>query len=361
MKTSAILNPSGMTPNAAPKAAQAGAADADKPFGQVLSREVAERREADVPGKSSDARSEGSTAGTQAPEKKDAEDIATSDTAALAGEAAAAQLLALVTQLARTGQPAADTQDTQAAASADPHGARQGPAAAARIATVAEPTLSNTLSPDELPQLAAEAEPVMTKPGDFTLHADKFRQGPLVASTTTQPAAPSQAPETALGVAASAPAALHQAAGAAPAAADRLMPRVGTGAWDQALGQKMVWMVSGAQQSASLTLNPPDLGPLQVVLNVSNAQATANFIAAQPEVRQALEAAMPRLREMLGDAGIQLGQSSVSAGTPQQHGGFGDQRQGSGSTGRVDDAGAMPVRASQASATVRHGLVDTFA
>jgi flagellar hook-length control protein FliK len=33
-------------------------------------------------------------------------------------------------------------------------------------------------------------------------------------------------------------------------------------------------MVGSEEQTASLTLNPPDLGPLQVVLSVSNDQAT---------------------------------------------------------------------------------------
>ena len=69
----------------------------------------------------------------------------------------------------------------------------------------------------------------------------------------------------------------------------------------------------------NLTLNPPNLGPLQIVLNVSNEQATASFFSAQPEVRQALEAAFPRLREMMNEAGIQLGQATVSADTPRQN------------------------------------------
>jgi flagellar hook-length control protein FliK len=102
-------------------------------------------------------------------------------------------------------------------------------------------------------------------------------------------------------------------------ATPRLSPAVGTAAWNQALGEKIVWMAAGTQQSATLTLNPPNLGPLQVVLNVTNEQATASFFSAQPEVRQALEAAFPRLREMMNEAGIQLGQATVSADTPQQN------------------------------------------
>lgn len=105
----------------------------------------------------------------------------------------------------------------------------------------------------------------------------------------------------------------------ANASSSRLAPSVGTAAWGQALGEKLVWMAAGTQQTASLTLNPPNLGPLQIVVHVTNDQATASFFSAQPEVRQALEAAFPRLREMMNDAGIQLGQATVSADTPQQN------------------------------------------
>ena len=152
----------------------------------------------------------------------------------------------------------------------------------------------------------------------------------------------------------------------ASAAGDKLTPQVGSPDWDQALGQKVVWMVAGGQQSASLTLNPPDLGPMQVVLNVTNSHATATFTAAQPEVRQALEAAMPKLREMLGDAGIQLGQTSVNAGNAQQQNFAGQSSQGSSgrngdsSVGALDDIGTVVAQtATKISSGV--GLVDTFA
>ena len=101
--------------------------------------------------------------------------------------------------------------------------------------------------------------------------------------------------------------------------ANTLAPSVGTTAWGQALGDKIVWMTAGAQQTASLTLNPPNLGPLQIVLNLTNDQATASFFTAQPEVRQALEAAFPKLREMMNEVGIQLGQATVSMETPRQN------------------------------------------
>ena len=154
--------------------------------------------------------------------------------------------------------------------------------------------------------------------------------------------------------------------GGNPDTAESLAPRVGTPAWDNALGQKVVWMAAGAEQSASLTLNPPDLGPLQVVINVSNSHAEATFTAAQPEVRQALEAAMPKLKEMLADAGISLGQTSVGAGSADP--GSGQQqaaqtrRAGSADTPGMgaDGAATQPLRTNRRG-TAGNGLVDTFA
>jgi flagellar hook-length control protein FliK len=146
---------------------------------------------------------------------------------------------------------------------------------------------------------------------------------------------------------------------------DKLTPQVGSPGWDQALGQKVVWMVAGGQQSASLTLNPPDLGPLQVVLNVSNSHATATFTAAQPEARQALEAAMPKLREMLGDVGIQLGQTSVNSGAAQQQNTAGEQNakhSNASRFGNTIDTGDTSIAVSRTtSVSAGLGLVDTFA
>lgn len=146
-------------------------------------------------------------------------------------------------------------------------------------------------------------------------------------------------------------------------AAPKLAPAVGTTAWNQALGEKVVWMATGAQQSATLTLNPPDMGPLQIVLNLANDQATASFFSAQPEVRQALEAAFPRLKEMMNEAGIQLEQATVSADTPRQDDTSDRQAQRDiPPIAGMDDAisaGLQPIHAPGQQSG--RGLVDTFA
>jgi flagellar hook-length control protein FliK len=152
--------------------------------------------------------------------------------------------------------------------------------------------------------------------------------------------------------------------------ADRIPARVGTPGWDNQVSQRIVYMI-GKEQAATLTLNPPDLGPVQVVLNVSNDQATVAFSSSELEVRQALENAIPRLREMMEESGIALGNATVDAGTPDQrqaNGSDGERRgNGNGSgwagDGRDDGKGVNEAapRATRSVAIGDRGMVDTFA
>jgi|GEM_PF-1633223 len=95
------------------------------------------------------------------------------------------------------------------------------------------------------------------------------------------------------------------------------MPSLNSRGWNEALGQQVLWMVGTNLQAAELHLNPPDLGPLQVVLNVNQHTADALFMSPHAAVRDALENALPKLREILAEAGISLGNSQVSDQAPQ--------------------------------------------
>ena len=86
---------------------------------------------------------------------------------------------------------------------------------------------------------------------------------------------------------------------------------VGTRGWDGDVGNKVIWMIGRQEQRAELVLNPPQLGRVEVSLSINANQTNAVFVSANPAVRDALEAAMPRLREILADAGINLGQAQV--------------------------------------------------
>jgi flagellar hook-length control protein FliK len=111
--------------------------------------------------------------------------------------------------------------------------------------------------------------------------------------------------------------------GAAPASADGVRTPVYDPQWKDALGEKIVWMARNDQQQASLRLHPAHLGPLQIQLHLEADKASASFLATTPEVRQAIEEALPRLREMLASAGITLGETQVGEQSRQENG-FGE-------------------------------------
>jgi len=141
---------------------------------------------------------------------------------------------------------------------------------------------------------------------------------------------------------------------------------VGGTHWGTELGQQVVMMSHSARQgmqTAELRLDPPDLGPLRVSLNLADGVASASFVSAHASVRQAIETAIPQLQQALAQAGISLGQTSVGEQAAQQEfaqqGGNGSQRQSGGSM-----TGAAAVAEAPVAATVArnaNALVDTFA
>lgn len=136
-------------------------------------------------------------------------------------------------------------------------------------------------------------------------------------------------------------------------------------AWGNEFSQKITWLATQHTQSAELHLNPPQLGPLDVVINVSGDQATALFTSPHAAVRDAVEQALPRLREMLADNGIMLGNATVSDQSPKEQQAWlaGQQQNGrenlsektrDTADGILSGSTVLPVRRHQ-------GIVDTFA
>lgn len=90
-------------------------------------------------------------------------------------------------------------------------------------------------------------------------------------------------------------------------------------AWPQQFSEKIVWMAKNDQQTAQINITPPQLGPVQITLNLNGDSANVLFASPHAEVRQAIESSLPQLREMLASAGISLGESNVGANLAQQN------------------------------------------
>lgn len=91
--------------------------------------------------------------------------------------------------------------------------------------------------------------------------------------------------------------------------------------WGEAMGERVVWMARSNIQQAQIQLNPRELGPIEIKISMQNDQTNVNFVAHHATTRDALEAAIPRLRDMFNQQGLDLGQADVS-----QHS-FGDGRE----------------------------------
>ncbi len=82
-------------------------------------------------------------------------------------------------------------------------------------------------------------------------------------------------------------------------------------AWGNEFNQKITWLATQREQSAELHLNPPQLGALEVAIKINGDQAAVLFTSPHAAVREAIESSLPKLRELLADNGITLGNVTV--------------------------------------------------
>jgi flagellar hook-length control protein FliK len=350
-----------------------------------------------------DAKSTQAASSNTADAASDADDAAAAEAAAAAAAAAATtpvtDMLAFMASLSQPASTAATVSTDTAAADAATPGDAQLTALETALDNMQTMAAGATVTPGTTGTTdAADATDASTSgSGKGQALASGVQQAPAELRTTQAPGAALPQGEQAVGqfqaqlrdtqqqqqqlpVAEEAPAPLAalqaqaakvDATGNPAVPGDRIPARLGTQAWDNQVSQRIVYMV-GKEQAATLTLNPPDLGPVQIVLNVTNDQATVAFSSDQLDVRQALENALPRLREMMSESGIALGNATVDANVPDQRQqqqdsdrrAQGGQRGAGGLTGDGQDAAPAVNEVAPRTRTVSigdRGMVDLFA
>jgi flagellar hook-length control protein FliK len=89
---------------------------------------------------------------------------------------------------------------------------------------------------------------------------------------------------------------------------------VGNAGWGATLAERVTWIAHARQPGAELQINPPHLGPLEVRISVGADQQTSlTFFSPHAGVREAVQAALPRLHDAFAAGGLTLGQVSVGA------------------------------------------------
>jgi len=176
---------------------------------------------------------------------------------------------------------------------------------------------SNQLFRDKIEQLAAhggqENADVVNNKLDSVLTSSADQ-----ASMANRPASPSGASTYAAisGLGAS----LSASTANTPTIANMTIPPQNP-SWGEIIGDRVQWMAGQNVQEARIRMHPQELGYLEVRIHVgADQQTTISFSSPHSQVRDALETAIPRLREMFGDNGLTLGDVNVSQHSSSQQG-----------------------------------------
>ncbi len=124
--------------------------------------------------------------------------------------------------------------------------------------------------------------------------------------------------------------------------------------FDDSFGARIGWMADQRQ----IRVSPDHVGPIDVRLQLEGSRVNVEFVSANADVRQTLEASVGRLRELLDQQGLQLTHTNVGSGQ-------------SGSSGKHASANAAGVSGTNdirpdapdvaVPTVMRRGLLDEYA
>jgi flagellar hook-length control protein FliK len=89
--------------------------------------------------------------------------------------------------------------------------------------------------------------------------------------------------------------------------------------WADEVGERVRWMIGQQMHTAELKITPANLGTIEVRISMHNDQMQISFASPHAAVREVLEDAAPRLREMMAAAGYAGVDVDVSHQQPQRH------------------------------------------
>jgi len=146
---------------------------------------------------------------------------------------------------------------------------------------------------------------------------------------------------------------------------DTIATAVGQSGFAQDLGHRVLMLVSGQVKSAELALTPAELGPVRVSIELRGHDASISFVAAAAATRLALEDALPRLREMFAQQGLNLLDTNIGAQAGHQGGNSYGQAGAEPDGRRNDNAASVAAHPAAAAPAAGHHrptrLIDVIA
>ncbi len=158
----------------------------------------------------------------------------------------------------------------------------------------------------------------VVSPAEFAVRSTQAMSDEAGQSSPDQPEAPLSV-DLVSGPAATAAGSINAAQGgsaqittsALPPATLLVPTHVESPAWSKDFGEHVIRLAVEGQPAAEIHLNPPNLGPIRVAIEMQGQEATLQFSAEHVLTREALENALPRLREMFSAGNLTLASADV--------------------------------------------------
>ena len=107
--------------------------------------------------------------------------------------------------------------------------------------------------------------------------------------------------------------------------------------FSDAVKDKVMVMINQKIKQLEIRLDPPELGSMQVRLNLQNEQAAVSFIVQNQQAKEALEQNIGKLKEMLAESGIDVGDANIEQRSQQSSEQEGFAEQNSAGTGSAEN------------------------
>ncbi len=127
--------------------------------------------------------------------------------------------------------------------------------------------------------------------------------------------------------------------------------------WTEKFSKHIVWLGQQGLKSALIKIHPEDLGPLEISIKVVKDSASVSIHSHSSHVCNIVDQALPRLREMMAEQGLNL--SDVYVGSDESSRQFSQNNYGSDEVIAMhteDEVQAVPLAKKE-----RDGLIDYFA
>lgn len=90
-----------------------------------------------------------------------------------------------------------------------------------------------------------------------------------------------------------------------------------------AVKDKVMVMINQKIQQVEIQLDPPEMGNIHVRVNLQNEQAAVQFVVQNQQAREALEQNMGKLRDMLAQSGVDVGEANIEQREAKEQNGNG--------------------------------------